>query len=442
MQDAELLMKAEDLICEVEARRCDENLSKLEAFDTVQGLLAGGEARDLFLWFLRAQLERSPTITEEVPLVPNRLVAMALLAFEPVSAVAGCRAFLRRAGFRGGDAAEVRQGQVRQVHIQWALSYQVPRPPGNPESALPNCSGSSRKYLMHIAGAYFQCQRVGAMAMQVHGVVTFCFISFDKSTVQCVFSFQAKISALKDKFSNFQAQWDEDTRHGQLPQTIVDTSRLAQESHSVRANMMKAVESVQTEVHRRAEANRAMASMFDAQVHAIQDRLEAVFTAKLDQLDSGLELLGNRMAAVERDFAETREKQIRDIDKRKALLSKDVFECVAAHQQEKADRKASCAACSKSLSEFEAQTSAALKAQAQRREQKYQNLRAELDNIKQQRDSGDDTITSYIDQKVAAVEASLQVETAQRSQANDDILQALRHYTTCLQDALRIINQH
>ena len=67
--------------------------------------------------------------------------------------------------------------------------------------------------------------------MQVHGVVTFCFISFDKSTVQCVFSFQAKISALKDKFSNFQAQWDEDTRHGQLPQTIVDTSRLAQESH-------------------------------------------------------------------------------------------------------------------------------------------------------------------------------------------------------------------
>ncbi|CAE6935615.1 KIN10 [Symbiodinium sp. CCMP2592] len=65
VQDVELLTKAENLICEVEARRCDENLSKLEAFDTVEGLLAGGEARDLFLWFLRAQLEQFPSITDE-----------------------------------------------------------------------------------------------------------------------------------------------------------------------------------------------------------------------------------------------------------------------------------------------------------------------------------------------------------------------------------------
>mmetsp|Transcript_52027 Transcript_52027/g.97326 ORF Transcript_52027/g.97326 Transcript_52027/m.97326 type:complete len:247 (+) Transcript_52027:86-826(+) len=245
---------------------------------------------------------------------------------------------------------------------------------------------------------------------------------------------QAKISALKDKFSTFQAQWEEDTRS----RIDRDGSKL----DGVKANMMKAVESVQTEIQRRAEANRALASMFDSQIDSIQDRMEALFTEKLDQLDLSLEGLGRRMAAVERDFAETRGRQIKDIDNRKASLSKEVSQCAAAYEQDKFDSKQSRDAFTKTLNDYEAQTSAALKAQAQRREQKYQQLRAELDSIKQQRDSGDDTIQTYLEQKVAVVEAQLEAETAQRSQADDDIMQALKHYTTCLQDALRIINQH
>eukprot|EP00435_Cladocopium_sp_Y103_P022174 s1004_g5.t1 len=36
----------------IQARRCDDDLARLETFDTVQGLLADPEARELFLWFL------------------------------------------------------------------------------------------------------------------------------------------------------------------------------------------------------------------------------------------------------------------------------------------------------------------------------------------------------------------------------------------------------
>lgn len=52
LTEAELFFKAQNAIGDLEARRCDDDLARLETFDTVQGLLADPEARELFLWFL------------------------------------------------------------------------------------------------------------------------------------------------------------------------------------------------------------------------------------------------------------------------------------------------------------------------------------------------------------------------------------------------------
>ncbi|CAJ1408396.1 unnamed protein product [Effrenium voratum] len=245
---------------------------------------------------------------------------------------------------------------------------------------------------------------------------------------------QAKISSLREKFSSFQSQWEEDTRS----RIDRDSSKLA----GVKEGMMKVVQSVQSEIREREEANKALGTMFESQVQAIEDRLEAVFMEKLDRLGSSVATLGERMAQVEHDFADTREKQMQEAVLRNQRLAQEVANSVSAQEKETAERKVREDSLAKQLSDYEVQTRAALKAQAQLREQKYQALRAQLDSLKQQRETGDDEINSYAADKVVGIKAMLAAEARARAQADDDIMQALKHYTTCLQDALRIINQH
>eukprot|EP00434_Breviolum_minutum_P023647 symbB.v1.2.020857.t1/scaffold1711.1/size185425/20 len=66
LAEAELLAKAQNAIGDIEARRCDDDLARLETFDTVQGLLADPEARELFLWFLSQMASDSENPTAEV----------------------------------------------------------------------------------------------------------------------------------------------------------------------------------------------------------------------------------------------------------------------------------------------------------------------------------------------------------------------------------------
>merc|ERR1711918_72552 len=108
----------------------------------------------------------------------------------------------------------------------------------------------------------------------------------------------------------------------------------------------------------------------------------------------------------------------------------------------KIDRKERELAISRKLGEHETRTQAAFETQRASREQKYSSLRSELDQIKRSREKGDDKFQTFILEEVAAVKNGLTAEGQQREQADDDIVQALNHYTKCLQDALRIINQH
>lgn len=245
---------------------------------------------------------------------------------------------------------------------------------------------------------------------------------------------QAKISALREKFSSFQSQWEEETRN----RIDRDGSKL----DGVKDSMTKIEHSLNSEIKRRVEANKALQSMFESQIQSMQDRLESIFMDRLDKLQDGVDSLGDRMSSVERDFMTTRESYIQDIEDKNAVVAKDTNGMQNAFENEKIDRKERELAIAKKLGDHEARTQAALEAQSLSREQKYQNLRGELDGIKRHREKGDDKFQTFILEEVAVVKNNLMAEGHAREQADDDIVQALNHYTKCLQDALRIINQH
>merc|ERR1719263_236324 len=206
--------------------------------------------------------------------------------------------------------------------------------------------------------------------------------------------------------------------------------------------MDKLEKTLNSEIKRRVEANKALQSTFEHQIQTIQERLEGVFIDRLEKLQVSVDSLSDRMGSVEKDFTLTREQYIQDIEDKNAVVAKDVNGMQNAFENEKIDRKEREVAISRKLSEHETRTQAAFDAQRSNREQKYSSLRAELDQIKRSREKGDDKFQTFILEEVAAAKNGLVDESHAREQADDDIVQALNHYTKCLQDALRIINQH
>jgi len=244
---------------------------------------------------------------------------------------------------------------------------------------------------------------------------------------------QAKIGALREKFEGFQSQWEAETKHR--------IEREGTKLEGVKESMTKLEGTLNSEIKRRVEANKALQAMFESQIAAIQDRLEAIFIDRLDKLQSSVDGLSDRMGTVERDFALTREQYIQDIEEKNAVVAKDTNSMQNAFENEKVDRRERELAISKKLGDHETRTQAALEAQTASREQKYQALRSELEDIKRVRDEGDDKFQTFILEEVAAVKNGLVAESHAREQSDDDIVQALNHYTKCLQDALRVINQ-
>merc|ERR1719428_2318000 len=108
---------------------------------------------------------------------------------------------------------------------------------------------------------------------------------------------------------------------------------------TIKDDMSKLERTLNSEIKRRVEANKALQGMFESQIATVQDKLEAVFVEKLDRLQNRVDTLNDRMGVVEKDFSQSREKYIRDIEDKNQMVSKDVASLQTTFRQEKADRK-------------------------------------------------------------------------------------------------------
>merc|ERR1712228_1141430 len=126
--------------------------------------------------------------------------------------------------------------------------------------------------------------------------------------------------------------------------------------------MIKLEQTLNSEIKRRVEANKALQAMFESQVASIQDRLEAIFIDRLDALQMNVDSVSDRMSTVERDFTLTREQYIQDIEDKNAVVAKGTNGMQNAFENEKIDRREREQAISNKLSEHETRTQAAFEA--------------------------------------------------------------------------------
>merc|ERR1719382_1653928 len=126
------------------------------------------------------------------------------------------------------------------------------------------------------------------------------------------------------------------------------------------------------------------------------------------------------------DFSQAREQYIRDIEDKSMMVAKDATSLQTAFQNERADRKEREMLIVAKLRDLDARTVSRLGHEQSLCDQKYQELREELDVAV--KDDGDKRFQDYILEEMAALKNGLVVETQTREHADDDIVNALNHY--------------
>lgn len=238
-------------------------------------------------------------------------------------------------------------------------------------------------------------------------------------------------SKLGDKFSGFERSMDMEAKGRK------DSEE--QQLNGLRDNIARLEKTLNSEIRRRVEANKALQGMFEAQMATVQDKLEAGLLDRLEQLHASINHLNERVDYVEKDFSQAREQYIRDIEDKSAMVTKDAQTLQVAFQSERHDRKERETLIIAKLRDLDARTSERLQNEQKAIEQKYQELREEMDVAV--KDEDDKRFQDYILQEMAALKHGLVVESQQREEADDDIVKALNHYTQAVQEALRVVNQ-
>ena len=195
------------------------------------------------------------------------------------------------------------------------------------------------------------------------------------------------------------------------------------------------------EIKRRVEANKALQEMFEAQILSVQERLESGFEERLEKVEDAVTAVNDRLALIERDFAIERDRYVRDIEDKNGLVAKDVNALQGAFENERIVRAEKEAIMVKRLGDLESKADDKIEANRINLDNRLIQIRSEMEDIYRMSSSGEDKFEQFALEEVASLKNSLIIETQSRESADDDLVNALNHYTKALQDALRIINQ-
>jgi len=240
-----------------------------------------------------------------------------------------------------------------------------------------------------------------------------------------------KLAHLSERFSGFERQIDVEVKARRETEETQVTS--------LQDNIARLEKTLNSEIKRRVEANKALQGMFEAQMATVQDKLEAGLLERLDSLHHSVGSLNDRVDAVEQNFHQTREQYIRDIEDKSLMVAKDALSLQTAFQNERSDRKEREMLIVGKLRDLDARTAERVESEAHLTEEKYLAIREELDVA--QMDDGDRKFQDYILEEMAALKNGLVLETQMREHADDEIVNALHHYTKSIQDALMVVNQ-
>mmetsp|Transcript_5497 Transcript_5497/g.8546 ORF Transcript_5497/g.8546 Transcript_5497/m.8546 type:complete len:253 (-) Transcript_5497:67-825(-) len=239
-----------------------------------------------------------------------------------------------------------------------------------------------------------------------------------------------KLAAINDDFSIFNRHMDRTVKQR------VDKEQ--DELHSLKLQIAKLEATLNQEVKRRNETNKALQGMFQAQMATVQDKLEAGLVDRLEKLLSSVDTLNERVNIVETSFNVERERYVIDMEDKSAMVARDIAGLKSAFQQEWSERKERETLIIAKLRDLDERSAESMLKEQKVLEVQVEELHSDLNVVGHEEDK---RFHEHVFQELAALKSGLVMEAQTREQSDDEIVAALKHYTESVQEAMRIVNQ-
>eukprot|EP00929_Paragymnodinium_shiwhaense_P072118 TRINITY_DN36608_c0_g2_i1.p1 TRINITY_DN36608_c0_g2~~TRINITY_DN36608_c0_g2_i1.p1 ORF type:complete len:286 (+),score=97.21 TRINITY_DN36608_c0_g2_i1:80-937(+) len=246
-------------------------------------------------------------------------------------------------------------------------------------------------------------------------------------------STQQKLSALTERFHGFERQVEADAKaRREMEESMID---------GIKGTLQRLEQSLAIEKQKRTDVHKQLQATFEAQVTVVQDKLETVFLERYDHVQSVLDALCDRMATVETDFVESGERYIRDMEDKSTQLNRDIAAFSGSFTAEVQERKKREATMHRRLDDLEARSVETFQQQHVISLQRHTRMSEEFADSKRIREEAHKQYQEAAIAEVASIAKQVSEEAALRQKADDDIVNALNHYTKSLQEALRSVSQ-
>lgn len=241
---------------------------------------------------------------------------------------------------------------------------------------------------------------------------------------------RSKLAQIHDRIMGFERQMESETRN----RKITEEERLS----AVWEAITKLEKALNGEIKHRVDASKTLQSMFETQITNVQEQFEGIFGERMDQLVAAVEDLTERVTLAERAVVGFNPKA--DIEEKYQSVAVEIASLQSAIETEKLTRQERDANVTKRLGLLEHNLDNKLEVERAARNEKYVLLKEEVETLKTSKEERDEKFQTYILEEIANTKNAILVESQTRELADDDIVQALNHYTKALQDALRIVN--
>lgn len=246
---------------------------------------------------------------------------------------------------------------------------------------------------------------------------------------------RTKLVDLQAKIASFEAQIQAESQQ----RRAAEERRL----NTLGESMCTLEKTLNAEIRRRLEANKTIQMGFESQLATLESHIERSLEEKERHIAAAVDALTNRIRGAENEVNAVHQAHADTVQKLKLEMERLSDALIATKEnldtELKARRQREAAMFDK-MSEIEKQIEARLGLEKGIRQKDVDQLRASLESINNNHVALDDAFQKDLAAGFHELKSALEAETQARERSDDDIVQALNHYTIALQTALKIAN--
>eukprot|EP00930_Biecheleria_cincta_P017386 TRINITY_DN13840_c0_g1_i2.p1 TRINITY_DN13840_c0_g1~~TRINITY_DN13840_c0_g1_i2.p1 ORF type:complete len:335 (-),score=68.04 TRINITY_DN13840_c0_g1_i2:36-1040(-) len=241
-----------------------------------------------------------------------------------------------------------------------------------------------------------------------------------------------RLSELSQRFQSFERQVEADTK----ARKQTEESTLEHLSRGVQ----RLLDGLEQATQARSRGCQELQASLEPKLAEHQSKLEAHFLTHFDNLHSLIEAVSDRTSTVEKDFIQSRKRYIAEMEAESAETTANLNSFRKNLENELRTRR-------ERERKLEDRMRTAFKTTAEKierddklAERKYAQLLRDADESVRTRDAASQRYQEQMQRDIAVLRAALSQETQARTQADDDIVAALNHYTKELQRAVGTVS--